>query len=184
MASLEDDVAVCFEDEGVRRRAGPCLPLERGTRCGVRRVVRVITAGDENEWLVAAQRLAVRRCGRGVSLVEVAEDRLDDVPFAVVERAGLEGAVLDELPGRQWATRASEVPLPVKPGRQPARAGEHTPGIRNIAFAVEDIDAVVAGLRAHGSELVSELERYQDKYRLCYVRGPQGIIVELAERIG
>lgn len=57
-------------------------------------------------------------------------------------------------------------------------------GIRHIAFAVEDIDAVVAGVRARGAELVGELERYEDMYRLCYVRGPEGIIVELAERIG
>ncbi len=57
-------------------------------------------------------------------------------------------------------------------------------GIRHLAFAVEDIDAVLAGLRAHGAELVGELVRYEDSYRLCYVRGPAGIIVELAERIG
>ena len=60
----------------------------------------------------------------------------------------------------------------------------NTPGIRHIAFAVEDIDAVVAGLRARGTQLVGELERYQDSYRLCYVRGPEGIIIELAEQIG
>jgi catechol 2,3-dioxygenase-like lactoylglutathione lyase family enzyme len=65
---------------------------------------------------------------------------------------------------------------------QPAPA--NAPGIRHITFAVEDIDAVVAGLRAHGGELVGELERYEDIYRLCYVRGPEGIIIELAERIG
>jgi catechol 2,3-dioxygenase-like lactoylglutathione lyase family enzyme len=60
----------------------------------------------------------------------------------------------------------------------------NTPGIRHIAFAVEDIDAVVAGLRARGTELVGEVVRYEDSYRLCYVRGPEGIIVELAEKIG
>jgi catechol 2,3-dioxygenase-like lactoylglutathione lyase family enzyme len=63
-------------------------------------------------------------------------------------------------------------------------APANTPGIRHVAFAVEDIDAVVAGLRARGAELVGELERYKDRYRLCYVRGPEGIIVELAEQIG
>jgi catechol 2,3-dioxygenase-like lactoylglutathione lyase family enzyme len=57
-------------------------------------------------------------------------------------------------------------------------------GIRHVAFLVEDIDAAVAGLRARGTELVGELERYRDSYRLCYVRGPEGIIVELAEQIG
>ena len=64
------------------------------------------------------------------------------------------------------------------------QASANTSGIRHIAFAVEDIDAVVAGLRARGAELVGELERYEDRYLLCYVRGPEGIIIELAEKIG
>jgi catechol 2,3-dioxygenase-like lactoylglutathione lyase family enzyme len=64
------------------------------------------------------------------------------------------------------------------------RAPANTRGIRHIAFAVEDIGAVVARLRARGAELVGELERYKDSYRLCCVRGPEGIIVELAEPIG
>jgi catechol 2,3-dioxygenase-like lactoylglutathione lyase family enzyme len=63
-------------------------------------------------------------------------------------------------------------------------APANTPGIRHVAFAVENIDAVVAGLRGRGAELVGEVERYEDSYRLCYVRGPEGIIVELAEQIG
>jgi catechol 2,3-dioxygenase-like lactoylglutathione lyase family enzyme len=63
-------------------------------------------------------------------------------------------------------------------------APANTPGIRHLAFVIDDIDAVVAGLRARGAELVGEVERYRDIYRLCYVRGPEGIIVELAERIG
>jgi catechol 2,3-dioxygenase-like lactoylglutathione lyase family enzyme len=54
------------------------------------------------------------------------------------------------------------------------QAPANTPGIRHVAFAVEDIDAVVAGLRARGAELVGELERYEHSYRLCYVRGPEG----------
>jgi catechol 2,3-dioxygenase-like lactoylglutathione lyase family enzyme len=57
-------------------------------------------------------------------------------------------------------------------------------GIRHIAFVVEDVDDVVARLRARGAELVGELERYRDSYRLCYVRGPEGIIVELAQQLG
>jgi catechol 2,3-dioxygenase-like lactoylglutathione lyase family enzyme len=63
-------------------------------------------------------------------------------------------------------------------------ASANTPGIRHVAFAVDDIDAVITRLRARGAELVGEVERYQDSYRLCYVRGPEGIIVELAQRIG
>jgi catechol 2,3-dioxygenase-like lactoylglutathione lyase family enzyme len=63
-------------------------------------------------------------------------------------------------------------------------APANTRGIRHIAFVVEDIDAVVARLRARGAELVGEVERYEDIFLLCYVRGPEGIIIELAERIG
>jgi catechol 2,3-dioxygenase-like lactoylglutathione lyase family enzyme len=63
-------------------------------------------------------------------------------------------------------------------------APANTPGIRHLTFEVDDIDAVLARLRARGAELVGEVERYEDIYRLCYVRGPEGIIVELAEPIG
>jgi catechol 2,3-dioxygenase-like lactoylglutathione lyase family enzyme len=63
-------------------------------------------------------------------------------------------------------------------------APANTPGIRHLTFAVDDLDAVVAGVGARGAELVGEVERYKDSYRLCYVRGPEGIIVELAEQIG
>ena len=50
-------------------------------------------------------------------------------------------------------------------------------------FTVDDIDAAVAGLRAHGAEPVGEVVQYQNSYRLCYVRGPAGIIVALAEEL-
>jgi catechol 2,3-dioxygenase-like lactoylglutathione lyase family enzyme len=63
-------------------------------------------------------------------------------------------------------------------------APANTPGLRHVTFAVDDLDAVVARLRARGTELVGEVERVGGSYRLCYVRGPEGIIVELAEKIG
>ena len=56
-------------------------------------------------------------------------------------------------------------------------------GMGRIMFAVDDIDAVVAGLRARGSELVGEVVQYEDSYRLCYVRGPEGILIALAEQL-
>src|SRR5882757_114132 len=63
-------------------------------------------------------------------------------------------------------------------------APANAPGIRHLTFAVDDLDAVLARLRAHGAELVGDVEDYEDIYRLCYIRGPEGIIIELAERIG
>lgn len=71
-------------------------------------------------------------------------------------------------------------PIPTGDPHAPSNA----PGLRHLTFLVEDIDAMVAGLRARGAELVGDLVRYEDSYRLCYVRGPEGIIIELAEKIG
>jgi catechol 2,3-dioxygenase-like lactoylglutathione lyase family enzyme len=62
-------------------------------------------------------------------------------------------------------------------------APPNTLGLRSVMFAVESVDDTVARLRAHGAELVGEVAQYEDKYRLCYVRGPAGIIVALAEEL-
>lgn len=59
----------------------------------------------------------------------------------------------------------------------------NTLGIRHIAFAVEDIEAIVAKLKKKGAELFGEIQNYENAYKLCYVRGPEGIILELAEQI-
>ena len=66
---------------------------------------------------------------------------------------------------------------------QPAIAPPNALGLRSVMFAVESVDDTVARLRAHGAELVGEVAQYEDKYRLCYVRGPAGIIVALAEEL-
>jgi catechol 2,3-dioxygenase-like lactoylglutathione lyase family enzyme len=67
---------------------------------------------------------------------------------------------------------------------QPTDAPANTLGLRRIMFAVDDIDEVVARLTALGGELVGEVARYGDAYRLCYLRGPEGIVVGLAEELG
>lgn len=66
---------------------------------------------------------------------------------------------------------------------EPKNAPVNTLGIRRIMFAVDDLDDVLARLRAHGAELIGEVAQYDDKYRLCYIRGPEGIIVALAEQL-
>lgn len=62
-------------------------------------------------------------------------------------------------------------------------APPNTLGIRRIAFIVDDIDAAVAGLEARGTGLLGEVVQYQDLYRLCYVRGPEGVIVMLSQEL-
>ena len=68
-------------------------------------------------------------------------------------------------------------------GAEPRNAPANTLGIRRVMFAVDDIDDVVARLRAHGAELVGEIAQYENIYRLCYLRGPEGIVVGLAEQL-
>jgi catechol 2,3-dioxygenase-like lactoylglutathione lyase family enzyme len=72
---------------------------------------------------------------------------------------------------------------PAAVSAEPGDAPANTLGIRRIMFAVDDIEDVVARLRRHGAELVGDVAQYADSYRLCYVRGPAGIIVALAEQL-
>ncbi|MFD0853022.1 VOC family protein, partial [Actinomadura adrarensis] len=67
---------------------------------------------------------------------------------------------------------------------EPRNAPANTLGIRRIMFNVEGLDDVIARLRAHGAELVGEVAQFEDAYRLCFIRGPEGIILGLAEELG
>lgn len=67
---------------------------------------------------------------------------------------------------------------------EPEDAPANALGIRRIMFAVKDIDDVVTRLRGHGAELLDEFAQYENSYRLCFIRGPEGIIIGLAEQIG
>ncbi len=67
---------------------------------------------------------------------------------------------------------------------EPMNAPVNALGIRSIMFAVDDIDDVLARLRARGAALIGEVVQYEDSYRLCYIRGPEGIMVALAEQLG
>jgi catechol 2,3-dioxygenase-like lactoylglutathione lyase family enzyme len=66
---------------------------------------------------------------------------------------------------------------------EPESAPANALGIRRIMFAIEGIDDVVARLRRHGAELLGEIAQYEDVYRLCFMRGPEGIIIGLAEQL-
>ena len=66
---------------------------------------------------------------------------------------------------------------------EPAIAPPNSLGLRSVMFTVESVDDTAARLRAHGAELVGEVTQYENKYRLCYMRGPAGIIVSLAEEL-
>ncbi|MEU1476696.1 VOC family protein [Streptomyces sp. NPDC001668] len=106
-----------------------------------------------------------------------------------VERIiGLDGVRQDvamlRVPGGHGRVELARFHTPKAVEGAPPDAPTNTLGIRRIMFAVDDIDDVVARLRTHGAELVGEIVRYEDIYRLCYVRGPEGIVVGLAEELG
>jgi catechol 2,3-dioxygenase-like lactoylglutathione lyase family enzyme len=100
--------------------------------------------------------------------------------------SGLEGVRVDvamvRTPDGHGRVELTKFHTPAAVGAGPG-APANTLGLSSIMFAVDDIEDVLARLRPHGAELVGELEQYQDSYRLCYVRGPEGIIVALAEQL-
>ena len=120
-----------------------------------------------------------------------------DLGFEVQGEDELEGAWLDPLIGLQGVKTAvvflrtpdgeASIELvkyyspPDEKGIQQTYA--NTLGIRHIAFVVEDIEAIVAKLKQKGTEIFSEIYNYENTYKLCYIRGPEGIILELAEEI-
>jgi catechol 2,3-dioxygenase-like lactoylglutathione lyase family enzyme len=116
----------------------------------------------------------------------------------VAGETSVEGSLVDRINGLE-GVQADIVMLRTPGGgsqlelakyRSPSYEGDdgpappNAPGVRHVLFVVDDIEASLRALRVHGGELVGELVNYENSYWLCYVRGPAGIIVELAEKIG
>jgi catechol 2,3-dioxygenase-like lactoylglutathione lyase family enzyme len=101
---------------------------------------------------------------------------------------GLENVRADiammRTPDGHGRVELSKFHTPAAVRAEPQNAPANTLGIRRIMFAVDDVDDVVARLRSHGAELVGEIAQYEDVYRLCFLRGPEGIIIGLAEQLG
>ena len=98
---------------------------------------------------------------------------------------GLDGVQVDiammRTPDGHSRVELTKFRSPAAISAEPKVAPANTLGLRSIMFAVDDIDDTVARLRARGAELVGEVVQYEDIYRLCYLRGPEGIIVALAQ---
>jgi catechol 2,3-dioxygenase-like lactoylglutathione lyase family enzyme len=100
---------------------------------------------------------------------------------------GLDGVRCDiammQTPDGHGRLELAKYLTPAAIGAQPQNPPHNTLGMHRVMFAVDDIEDVVARLRTHGAELIGEVAQYEDSYRLCYVRGPDGIIVALAEQL-
>ena len=100
---------------------------------------------------------------------------LDDVRAHIVMLSTPDGTGRVEL---------SRYERPAAIRAEPEDAPSNALGLRRIMFAVDDIDDTVARLREHGGELVGEMAQYEDLYRMCFLRGPEGIVIGLAESLG
>jgi catechol 2,3-dioxygenase-like lactoylglutathione lyase family enzyme len=100
---------------------------------------------------------------------------------------GLDGVRADitmlRMPDGHGAVELTKFHSPPAVRAYPEQVPSNTLGIRRIMFAVDDIDDVVARLRSRGGELVGEITQYGDSYRLCFLRGPEGIVIGLAEQL-
>ena len=101
---------------------------------------------------------------------------------------GLQGVRADismmRTPDGHGRVELSRFHTPPAVRAEPENAPANTLGMRRIMFLVADVDDVVARLRNHGAELVGEIAQYEDIYRLCFMRGPEGIIIGLSEQLG
>ena len=112
-------------------------------------------------------------------------------------RSPIEGAVADLTVGLDGVrTEIAMMRTPDGHGRLELTTYDHPPplaaeppapntvGLHRVMFAVDDVEGTLTRLRPHGAELLGEVARYEDVYLLCYLRGPSGIVVALAEQIG
>jgi catechol 2,3-dioxygenase-like lactoylglutathione lyase family enzyme len=106
---------------------------------------------------------------------------------SVDQVVGLDGVRADiamlRTPDGHGRVELSRFHTPPAVRAEPENAPANALGIRRIMFAVDDIDDVVDRLRGHGAELVGEIAQYEDSYRVCFLRGPEGIIVGVAEQL-
>jgi catechol 2,3-dioxygenase-like lactoylglutathione lyase family enzyme len=118
--------------------------------------------------------------------MEVEGEMQVEGPF-VDQTVGLENVRTDitmmRTPDGHGRVELSRYLRPAAIRTEPHPAPANALGLRRIMFAVDDIDDVVARLRKHGAELVGEMAQYENMYRLCFIRGPEGIILGLAEQL-
>ena len=103
---------------------------------------------------------------------------------AVVGLSGVRADItMMRTPDGHGRVELSRFHSPAAVRAEPENAPSNALGMRRIMFLVDDVDEVVERLRGHGAELVGEIAQYEDVYRLCFVRGPEGVIVGLSQEL-
>ena len=125
-------------------------------------------------------------CDVGLELVNVSNGPLEGAwmdQVMGIDGARLEIAVLRTADGRSGVELAQfHTPAAVQP--EPSNAPANTLGIRRVVFATDELDATVARLQGIGAELVGDIVEFEESFRICYIRGPENIVVGLAEQAG
>lgn len=139
----------------------------------------------------------VDHIGINVENLETAKAFFIDLGFTVMGETIMQGELVDRVtglkdvkddlvmlqaPDGQFNLELVKFHHPIdEAGIQPIQA--NTLGLRHLCFAVEDLDGIVATLHNKGYSLVGEIQNYQDVYKVCYVNGPEGVMIELAEQL-
>jgi len=135
--------------------------------------------------------------GINVDDLEAAKVFFTDLGFTVMGKSKMEGKLLDEVTGLEDARTElimlqapdNQICLEIVKYHQPVDPAGIRPGDPNafglghIAFEVDDLDGIVTSLQQKGHDLLGSVQIYENMWKLCYVRGPEGIIVELAEQL-
>lgn len=139
----------------------------------------------------------VNHLGINVDDLEGAKEFFMDFGFTVMGEMLMEGELVErviglknvrdnivmlEAPDGQFCIELVKFHNPVDPeGIRPIAA--NTYGLRHLAFEVEDLDGIIATMKQKGHKLVGEVQTYENSWKLCYIRGPEGILLELAEQL-
>ena len=143
--------------------------------------------------------LRMEHLGIVVEDLDAATEFFVDLGLAIQGNTKVSGEIVDRINGLEGVEaevtmlvtpdgdgviELAKYHTPSGPAGDPT-APANTPGFRHLLFRVDDLNATLTRLQEkHGSELVGEVQNYEDMYLLCYLRGPEGIIIELAERLG
>jgi len=139
----------------------------------------------------------VDHIGINVEDLETAKSFLTDLDFTVVGEMVMEGQLLDRVTGLKNAK--DDLVMLQAPDKQLSielvkfhrpqdengiqQSAANTLGLRHLCFEVEGLDEILASLQQKGHKLVGEVQTYKDSWKLCYIRGPEDIIIELAEKL-
>jgi catechol 2,3-dioxygenase-like lactoylglutathione lyase family enzyme len=140
----------------------------------------------------------VDHVGINVLDLKAAKKFFTDLGFTVMGEAKMQGKLLDEVTGLKNAKTElvmlqapdSQLCIEVVKYHQPVDSegirprGPNALGMQHISFQVDDLEGIVKSLQQKGHKLVGSVQNYENIWKLCYVRGPEGIIVELAEKLG